>query len=261
MVKWDAAQYLRFQRERTQPAIDLANTLPPDDGTVKQVLDIGCGPGNSTAVLRERYPHARIIGVDSSPDMIDRAQADHGDCDFLLCDVSDETAIEALPHQCDVVFSNACIQWVPNHQALIPRMMRCLRDSGVLAVQTPMNYQEPIHRIIGEVARSPQFVAALGGDARIFYNLTPPEYWELLHGQTGEFRIWSTTYMHTLPSHQAIMDWYRGTGMRPYLQALDENRRREFESMVYEQLLKAYPIQSDGSIIFPFPRFFFRAVK
>lgn len=258
MVTWDSEQYLRFKKERTQPSRDLAMQLPPDDGSVKRVLDIGCGPGNSTAVLRERYPHAEILGVDSSQDMVEAARNTYPDIDFQLCDVS--TQLNDLPADFDVVFSNACIQWVPNHPHLIPGLLARLKVGGVLAAQTPMNYEELIHRIIGGIVHSPEFADKLS-QQREFYNLTPPEYWELLHAHASAFRIWKTTYMHTLPSHEAIMDWYRGTGMRPYLQALDDAGRREFEAEVFARVCEEYPTQSDGSIIFPFPRFFFLATR
>lgn len=261
MVTWDSEQYLRFDTERTQPSRDLATQLPADDGTVARVLDIGCGPGNSTAVLRERYPHARILGVDSSPDMIAAARAAHPDIEFALCDVSRKSQLDALPHDVDVVFSNACIQWVPDHARLIPNLIGLLREGGTLAVQTPMNYEEPIHRIIAELVHSPRYADRLP-QQREFYNLTPPDYWELLHAHAARFRMWKTTYMHTLPSHEAIMDWYRGTGLRPYLQAFaDDAERAKFEHQVFERVCDAYPTQSDGSIIFPFPRFFFTAVR
>lgn len=117
-----------------------------------------------------------------------------------------------------------------------------------------MNYEEPIHRIIGGIVHSPAFADKLP-QQREFYNLTPPEYWELLHAHASAFRMWKVTYMHTLPSHEAVMDWYRGTGMRPYLQALDDAGRKKFEAEMFAQVREEYPTQSDGSIIFPFPTF------
>ncbi|EEQ56215.1 hypothetical protein BLIG_01884 [Bifidobacterium longum subsp. infantis CCUG 52486] len=140
------------------------------------------------------------------------------------------------------------------------RTARPAQGRGVLAVQTPMNYEEPIHRIIGGIVHSPAFADKLP-QQREFYNLTPPEYWELLHAHASAFRMWKVTYMHTLPSHEAVMDWYRGTGMRPYLQALDDAGRKKFEAEVFAQVREEYPTQSDGSIIFPFPRFFFLATR
>lgn len=140
-------------------------------------------------------------------------------------------------------------------------MLSLLNAGGVLAVQTPMNYEEPIHRIIANVVHSPAYADRLP-QSREFYNLKPAEYWELLHTYAVHFRMWKVTYMHTLPSHEAIMEWYRGTGMRPYLQALaSDAQRAEFEGEVFAQVCDAYSTQSDGSIIFPFPRFFFTAVK
>ncbi|NEG96617.1 methyltransferase domain-containing protein [Bifidobacterium sp. SMB2] len=262
-VQWDSKQYLRFKNERTQPSRDLAAQLPPDDGTVRRVLDIGCGPGNSTAVLRERYPHAEILGVDNSPEMIAAARESHPDIDFAPFDASNPADFDALPHDFDVVFSNACIQWVPDHPRLIPAMLGLLRPGGMLAVQTPMNYEEPIHRIIADVVHSPRYADRLA-QGREFFNLTPPEYWELLHGGelVADFRIWKVVYMHNLPSHEAIMDWYRGTGLRPYLQTLPgDAERKAFENEIFGRVREAYPPQSDGSIIFPFPRFFFTAVR
>ncbi|MBW3088445.1 methyltransferase domain-containing protein [Bifidobacterium sp. 82T24] len=262
-VQWDSTQYLRFGNERTQPSRDLAMHLPPDDGTVVRVLDIGCGPGNSTAVLRERYPRARILGVDNSVEMIAAARKAHPDIDFALFDASSQADFDALPHDFDVVFSNACIQWVSDHHRLIPAMLGLLREGGMLAVQTPMNYEEPIHRIIADVVHSPRYADRLP-QSREFHNLTPPEYWGLLHGSelAAAFRMWKVTYMHNLPSHEAIMDWYRGTGLRPYLQALaGDAERAAFETEVFDRVREAYPVQSDGSIIFPFPRFFFTAVR
>ncbi|MBT1181917.1 methyltransferase domain-containing protein [Bifidobacterium sp. CP2] len=261
MVVWDSQQYLRFRKERTQPSRDLAMQLPPDDGSATHLIDIGCGPGNSTAVLRERYPNAEILGVDSSPEMVSAAREAHPDIDFALCDVSKPDELAALEQDFDVVFSNACIQWVPDHAHLISSLLGLLKLGGTLAVQTPMNYEEPIHRIIARIVHSPAYADKLP-QAREFFNLTPPEYWELLHAHAAHFRMWTTTYMHTLPSHEAIMDWYRGTGLRPYLQALpDDAARAAFEDEVFNRVREAYPTQSDGSIIFPFPRFFFTAVR
>ena len=260
MVEWNAEQYLRFGNERTQPSRDLAAQLPPDDGTVERVLDIGCGPGNSTAVLRARYPHAEILGVDSSPEMIAAARQTHTDMGFALCDVSDPAQLAGLGEGYDVVFSNACIQWVPDHPRLIPALLGLLRKGGTLAVQTPMNYREPIHRIVAELVHSPGYADRLP-QQREFFNLTPADYWELLRAHAASFRMWTTTYMHTLPSHGAIMDWYRGTGLRPYLQALADGERAAFEAEVFARVREAYPVQSDGSVIFPFPRLFFTAVR
>ena len=145
-MQWDSAAYLRFKAERTQPSIDLVKRID-------KLLDVGCGPGNSTQVLADAFPNAlRIIGIDSSPEMIEAAKDDHPDMEFRICDALNLPSLGEAGF--DVVFSNACIQWVPDHPRLIRDMLALLRPGGMLAVQVPMNYQEPIHRIIGELAAS-----------------------------------------------------------------------------------------------------------
>jgi len=253
---WSSSQYLKFERERTQPAVDLAGRIELD--SPKRIIDIGCGPGNSTQVLAEKYPDAYILGVDNSANMLEAARKNCPDLEFMLCDVSQGVA--GLPKYFDVVFSNACIQWVPDHETLIPNLLGLLRPGGVLAVQTPMNYKEPIHTIIEELVNSGDW-SPLFNVRRIFYNLSQGKYYDLLKEQDCSFDLWETTYLHQLDSHQAIMDWYRATGLRPYLDALPESLREEFESQVYRRVRKAYPIQQDGRVIFRFPRFFFTAVK
>lgn len=255
MAQWDSAQYLRFERERTQPAIDLAGRI--DCPAPRDVLDVGCGPGNSSRVLAERFPEAKILGIDSSPDMIAAAKAGHPDLEFALCDAGKD-----LPSlgkgRFDVVFSNACIQWIPDHPGLLRGMLALLRPGGVLAVQTPMNYEEPIHRIIADLVAGPKWQGAFA-NPRIFHNLPPGRYFDLLSELAADFGLWQTTYYHVLGSHADIMEWYRGTGLRPYLSALSEPDKAAFEADVFGEVVQAYPKQRDGRIIFRFPRFFFTA--
>lgn len=257
MSEWNPEQYLKFSTERTQPAIDLLNRVRLESPA--EVLDIGCGPGNSTAELWRRFPNARILGVDSSKNMIGAAAEQYPELEFAVCDASSD--LPALGRKFDLFFSNACIQWVPEHGRLIPEMMKILRPGGVLAVQTPMNYEEPIHRIIGQTVNSAKWKPHFP-NPRIFYNLTPGEYFDLLSGLTDEFSLWSTTYYHVMPSHGAILEWYRATGLRPYLEALKTvSEQKEFEQEIFAQVQQAYPMQKNGKIIFRFPRFFFTAVK
>ena len=254
MPDWDAAQYLKFAGQRTRPALDLAARIPLAEPA--DVLDVGCGPGNSTEVLAARYPRARILGIDSSPQMIQEAARNHPQMEFRLCDAGRE--LSALDRQFDVVFSNACIQWVPDHPRLIRDMLALLRPGGMLAVQVPMNYQEPIHRIIGELAASDEWRAELAS-ARIFHTLSQEAYFDILAAEAGQFQMWQITYLHRMPSHEAIMDWYKGTGLRPYLSLLSGERAAAFEQAVLEEVAARYPKQGNGEIIFRFPRFFFTA--
>ncbi|MVB12169.1 Trans-aconitate 2-methyltransferase [Caprobacter fermentans] len=256
MTDWNSSQYLKFSAERTQPAIDLANRIRVE--TPGKIADIGCGPGNSTEVLLRRFPGAEVLGADSSQEMIEAAKRNLPGLEFRLCDAGRE--LSALGGDFGIVFSNACIQWIPNHQKLLRGMMNLLRPGGVLAVQTPMNQEEPIHRIIGEVVGSEKWTSRFP-NPRIFHNLTQGEYFDLLSELSSDFTMWQTTYFHRLKSLRDIMEWYRGTGLRPYLAALPEAERAEFERDVFERLEASYPEQKNGEIIFRFPRFFFLAVK
>lgn len=249
MPDWDSAQYLKFKRERTQPSIDLINRI--DLEAPADIIDIGCGPGNSTERLKRRYPNARITGADNSPDMIATAISEYPEMEFIICDASKE--LSDIGRKFDIVFSNACIQWIPDHEALIPMMMELLKPGGVLAVQVPVNYNEPIHKIKRWSKKIPV--------RRIFYNLTPPDYFDIISRCTDDFNMWETIYCHRMKSHEDIMDWYRGAGLRPYLGVLSANDGAEFESDILNELKEAYPIRENGEIIFRFPRLFFTAVK
>ncbi|NLW78196.1 MAG: methyltransferase domain-containing protein [Ruminococcaceae bacterium] len=256
MQNWDAGQYLKFEAERTQLSRDLAARI-----TVEQpgkIIDMGCGPGNSTRVLARRFPGAAVCGVDSSPEMIAAAQAAFPQFAFQQLDISGD--LEPLGNGYDVVFSNACIQWVPGHAVLIPKLMALLRPGGQLAVQTPMIEREPIHQMVQAVAGAARWQGRFGG-GRSFYNLSPEAYHALLAATATGFWIWETIYHHRMPSHAAILEWYRGSGLRPYLQVLTPEERIEFEDAILERLLEAYPLQPNGEIIFRFPRLFFLAVR
>lgn len=251
MSDWNADLYLKFQQERTQPAIDLAQRIDLPDP--KKILDIGCGPGNSTRVLKQRYPNAHILGVDNSQTMIETARRDRPDLEFDICDAAVD-----LPHLqggYDVVFSNACIQWLPDHRRVIPDMLNLLIPGGILAVQTPMNYEEPIHLIIERLISSPKW-SPFFPIHRIFFNLLPEEYFNLLSEHASSFALWKTIYYHHLGSHTDILTWYRSTGLKPYLDQLPGDLKPEFEQVVFAEIVKAYPAQSNGQIIFRFPRFF-----
>lgn len=254
MVDWNAEQYLKFKNERTQPAIDLVNRI--NLVNPRKILDIGCGPGNSTEVLYHRYPGAYILGVDISEEMIETAKRKYPHLAFQICDAGKDLA--QLDRDFDIVFSNACIQWVPDHRNLLKNMLSLLNENGVLAVQIPMHYHEPIHKIIDELVSSEKWRPYFP-EPRIFYTLSQSEYYDLLSEIAGDFVIWETVYYHMMKSHGDILEWYRGSGLRPYLQGLPEHRRNEFENELMEALVQRYPEQKDGNIIFRFPRFFFIA--
>ncbi len=255
MQEWNAAQYLRFERERTQPAADLAARI--DVADPKKIIDIGCGPGNSTRVLKKRFPAAQVLGADKSPHMVEEAKKSCPGIDFMVCDAKSE--LKKAGGGYDIVFSNACIQWIPGHPRLLREMMGMLKEGGVLAVQTPMQMREPIHLIIDEVSQSEKWRGKLSG-GRLFYNLPREEYFDLLCGISAEFFMWETAYCHRLPSREAILDWYRGTGLRPYLARLTKEEQKEFEEDILKRIKEEYPLRV-GGVLFPFPRLFFTAVR
>lgn len=254
MADWNSEQYLKFEEERTQPAIDLANHI--DIRGPKKIIDIGCGPGNSSQVLVQKFPDAYVLGVDNSLNMIETAKVDHPNIDFKTCDVSKDLSMFASDF--DIVFSNACIQWIPNHHELIRNMLGLLKIGGILAIQTPMNYKEPIHQIIGEISNSEKWKAEFS-NPRVFHNLEQSEYFDLLSEISSDFSMWETIYFHKLKSHKDIMDWYRSTGLRPYLNVLSGEKKKSFEEDVFKRVVEKYPMQKNGNVIFRFPRFFFTA--
>lgn len=247
MSDWNPEKYLLFQKQRTQPAIDLANRVR--DCAPKTIVDIGCGPGNSTEVLRKVFPEAEILGIDSSPGMIDRAKAKHGDLNFSLCSAAD------LDGAYDLLFSNACLQWIPNHRELIPQLMGKLTDGGVLALQMPMNHEEPLYQIIRAVAAESKW-----DFQKVYFEtndtLAPEEYFDILSKCAGRFEQWETVYYHALPSHEKLIDWVRETRLRPYLAVLDDSQKQLFEGKILERVKEAYRPAQSGDVVLKFRRFF-----
>ena len=248
--------YLKFKGERTQPAIDLANRITLANH--EKIIDIGCGAGNSTQILRDKFPNAYILGIDSSENMIKKAKSEHSDIEFEIHDAN--TDLDKLPGDFDIVFSNACIQWLPDHNTLLKKMFSLLRKGGMMAVQIPMNYEEPVHKIIAQMRKDSYWNRPTG---RTIDTLSQEEYYDILSDMSKDVSVWQTTYFHILHSHEDILEWYRSTGLKPYLDELSANPelKAEFEKAFIENLKKQYPLQKDGNIIFRFPRFFFIAVK
>ncbi len=255
MSEWNSEQYLRFKQQRTQAAADLTNRIAGN--RPKHVLDIGCGPGNSTKVLKEAFPQADILGVDNAEDMIKRAKATYSDIRFRLCDVLLE--LESLG-SFDVIFSNACLQWIPNHREFIPRVFDRLNAGGVLAVQMPMNAQEPLFQIMDSVVKETKW-GFTHTEIETNGTLPPEDYFDILSGCTENFDIWETVYYHNMPNIQAMVEWIKGTRLRPYLNMLDGETALELEQEIASKAAAVYKKQSNGEIIFQFRRFFFTAVK
>jgi trans-aconitate 2-methyltransferase len=255
-MTWSAAQYLKFEHERTRPVRDLVARIPL--AHVEAAADIGCGPGNSTEVLRERYPSAGIIGLDSSPDMIQAARERLPDIGFEVADIRQWRPKEPL----DVILANAVLQWIPGHEALLPALIAKLKPGGALAVQMPDNLEEPSHQLMGEVASNGPWAATLKDavGARTARHLVD-WYFRLLRAHAPHVDIWRTTYFHPLAGAQAIVEWLKGTGLRPFLDPLEESERQAFLARYEGAIAKAYPAEPDGTVLLPFPRLFIVAVR
>ena len=252
MSDWNSSQYLKFEKQRTQPARDLLARLK--DLSPRTAADIGCGPGNSTSAIAEFFPNADIIGIDSSANMIEKAKSKYPNLNFKLCD-----ALE-LDGKYDLLFSNACLQWIPNHEKLIPALMDKLNENGVLAVQIPMNGEEPLFRLIKEIAEEPKW-GLQNANIQPNETLTPTEYFNILTDCSSSFDMWEVKYYHNLPDHRALVDWVKGTRIRPYLDCMSEAQGEAFENEILERSKELYPILSSGEVVLGFRRFFFTAVK
>lgn len=255
MSEWNAEQYLKFKNQRTLPSIDLAKRIikyNPD-----RILDIGCGPGNSTAVLADIFPDAYILGIDNSDDMIKKAAKSYPNLNFQLCDVTSE--LDKLDNY-DVIFSNACLQWIPDHRQFIPKLMDKLNPGGVLAVQIPMNSQEKLFKIMDTAVKDPKWNFS-SSDTETNKTLPPEEYFDILAACSSSFDIWETVYYHNMPTIQAMIEWIKGTRLRPYLNALDSDSAAKLEQEIFDLASETYQTQQNGEIIFKFRRFFFTAVK
>jgi trans-aconitate 2-methyltransferase len=254
MHAWDAGQYLRFADERTRPALDLLARI--DLTAPRRIVDLGCGPGNSTGLLRERWPEATIAGLDSDPDMLDRARRDHPGIEFVLADIGGWSPAEP----CDLIFANASLQWVSGHDRLLPRLIDAVAPGGALAVQMPRNHDFATHALMRQVAAEGPWRDRLAG-ARDPSPVRPPEfYYDCLAPRSSQFMIWETNYIQVMDGAEAIVDWLRGTGLRPFLARLDPADQPEFLNRYKARLTEAFPARADGRVLLPYPRLFFIAV-
>ncbi len=258
-MTWSPDQYLKFERQRAQPALDLLARLPVRPGQLG--IDLGCGPGNSTEMMRARLPDAELAGLDNSPEMIAAAQERMPGTAFALADAAAWAAEEGEEY--DVIFSNAALQWVPDHAALFPNLLRRLKPGGVLAVQMPDNLDEPAHALMRRVAAEGPWAGVL---AKAAGQRTPRQraewYYGLLAGQAADVEVWITIYHHPLAEGaDGVVEWFRGSGLRPFLAPLDEGQRAGFLARYREEVARAYPALADGTVLLPFPRLFILATR
>lgn len=255
-MNWSAEQYLAFEDERTRPVRDLLGALPLSDA--KRVVDLGCGPGNSTAVLAARYADAEVMGIDRSEQMIVVARNRVPRATFDVKDIrgwQDGGRFE-------VILANAVFQWVPDHETLFPALLEKLSRGGALAVQMPDNLEEPAHRWMRDIAaQGPWSVKLAAATESRTKPASADQYYRLLKPIARRVDIWRTTYFHGMAGAAGIVEWFKGSGLRPFLKPLDAGEREAFLTRYTEAMAGAYPAMADGSVLLPFPRLFITAVR
>lgn len=251
---WNPDLYLKFNKERIQPTIDLVSRI--DMERPAHIIDIGCGPGNSTHILGQRWPDSRLLGIDNSEAMIEKARHDYPDLNWQLLDAGRDR----IPGRYDLVFSNATIQWIPDHPGLFRKLKAILSDQGVLAIQLPLFFEMPLGISIANISRIKRWSRLTDRVNDLFTIHKPSEYYDMLSPLFDSIELWVTDYVHIMVSHHAILEMIRSTGLRPYLDRLEtEDDRNDFEAMVLADITRDYPLQQNGKALFPFKRLFFLA--
>jgi len=256
-MSWSAKQYVAFEDERTRPARDLLAAIPPVEA--RSAIDIGCGPGNSTELLVERFIGATVRGADSSPDMIDAARKRLPNVQFDTVDIG--TWNDSGPF--DVIFANAVLQWLPDHATLLPSLAARLTPGGSLAIQMPDNLNEPSHRLMREVAAEGPWADKLASAAGQRTEMaSASDYYSMLRPHCARVDVWRTTYHHPLAGGASgVVEWFKGSGLRPFLEPLDDAEKAQYLKQYQTAIEQAYPALSDGSVLLPFPRLFIVATR
>lgn len=253
---WSAQTYLRFEDERTRPAADLLARVQLE--APRRIVDLGCGPGNSTELLVGRFPDAETMGFDSSPAMLEAARQRLPGLAFEQGDIAHWSPARAP----DLIFANAALQWLPDHETLFPTLLRALAPGGALAIQMPDNLDEPSHAAMREVARDGAWAERLAGAAASRTRILSGEgYFDLLAPHAAAVDVWRTVYLHPLDGAEAIAAWLTATGLRPFLDPLDAEERERFLGLYLERLRIFYPERASGKSLLRFPRVFIVAVR
>jgi trans-aconitate 2-methyltransferase len=251
MSDWNPDLYRRYEDERTRPARELLARVPLQRAS--RVVDLGCGPGNSTELLVARFPGAEVVGTDNSPAMLQSARERLPAVRFELSDIG--TWQPAQPQ--DLIYANAALQWVPDHRTLFPRLFSFLAPGGVLAVQMPDNHEEPTHRAMRDVAALPAYADAIGDPAQLRpAMLKLPDYYDLLAREADEVDVFHTIYQHRMDSPAAIVEWVSGTGLKPFVAKLDATQREGYLAEYQRRIARDYPVRADGKLLLAFPRLF-----
>lgn len=254
-MAWNPETYLDFGSHRTRPAAELLARI--DLPTPARVVDLGCGPGNSTALLAARWPQARVEGVDSSAEMLEAAAKTPSRAQWIQADINQWQP--KAPY--DVVFSNATLQWLQDHDTLIPRLLQATAPGGTFAAQLPRNFDAPCHTLIKDVARGEPWASRFD-HVRDWWNvLEPPAYYNLLAPHATRIDIWETTYTQVLNGPDAVFRWMSGTGLRPFAAAIEGADRDTFLEKYRAALAHAYPQRPEGVTLYPFKRLFMVATR
>jgi trans-aconitate 2-methyltransferase len=248
-MAWDPTQYLKFADHRLRPAIDLLNRIPSENP--KEVFDLGAGTGNVTRFMKERWPRAHVTGVDGSAEMLARAAEIPG-ISWEHVDLAEWKA----PRPADVIYSNAALHWLGDHDKLFPTLLRSLAPGGVLAVQMPRNFLAPSHTLIADAALQGPWRTTLEPRLRPVPVKDPAFYYDVLADVAADVDLWETEYLHVLEGTDPVKEWVKGSWLRPLLDALQEPERSEFEAAYARLAAEAYPRRPDGRTLLPFRRMF-----
>ena len=249
-MQWDPTQYLRYTDERLRPALELMARVPLD--APARIADIGCGPGNVTAILAQRWPTADVTGLDGSAAMLDKARAAAPACRFVQGNFATWTPDAPL----DLLYSNAALHWLGDHDTLFPRLLGHLAPGGVIAVQMPAMHNAPLRALQLEVAANGPWADALVDVDAAPPILSPGAYYDLLRPHLASLDIWQTTYLHVLPGADAVVQWATGTSLKPFLDKLQGKLRQQFLDAYAEAVRPEYPRRPDGMTLLPFQRLF-----
>jgi trans-aconitate 2-methyltransferase len=255
-MEWNSELYLRYEKERTQPALDLVGKIPLDSPA--EIIDLGCGPGNSTKALRLRWANARITGLDSSPKMIEEARKSSLEVEWRTADI--RTWSE--PGRFDLIFANASLQWIEDQHTLTKRLIEPLKPGAVLAFQMPALYNQPASAVVKELAGSPAWKPYRLQERSTLSVQTPGQYYDWLAPLSRDLQIWESVYFHQMADHRQILEFYSSTGLKPYLEGLpSEEIRDRFKAEVLKLYQTLFPAQMNGKVLFPFRRLFVIATR
>jgi len=260
MPQWDANLYMQFANERARPCADLIAHIALESPT--NITDLGCGTGNSTEQLHARWPHSQITGVDSSTEMLTQAREKHPDWKWEQSDIEKWTP--AAPS--DLIFANAAFHWIRDHSVQLPRVFNFVAPGGALAFQIPYHLVSPAHHAMVEVAQFPEWEQRLRTARHTMTVETPDFYYDTLAQQSARLDIWLTTYHHEMQDASGIVEWLRGSGMRPYLEALangpnGKEDQQRFQNECLRRFKDSYPPRRNGKTVLSYPRLFLIAYK